>query len=183
MSFVPAIAEVLAERFGCPTAEVESLIREGLAESHRRRWRTLTAEERAQLQGEIERARSVEEQPFPPDTVTRIPLSLLPFFLRRIREDLATARAVWQEAHARHQDTYTARTIWYYEHENLQITVAQKKASLDPRVQDIELQAGEYKRRVEALERAEQNLMQELEVRLVLTRSGVLSDPEAVHPL
>jgi hypothetical protein len=38
-----------------------------------------------------------------------------------------------------------------------------------------------FKSKTEAVERAEANLLQELEVRLVLVRTGVLPDPEAVR--
>jgi hypothetical protein len=159
------------------------LIREALAEVNRRRWRKLSPEERAKLQEELEQARSVNEQPFPSEDIAQIPLSLLPLFIRRVRENLSTARQVWQEASDRYQEVGRSRTLWYHEKEHLQITAAQKKATLDPRVQEAYRRSYELRLRVDALERAETNLFQELEVRLVLVRSGVLPDPEAIRPL
>jgi hypothetical protein len=183
MSFVPALAEVIGERIGRSPEEMKHLIQEGLAEAERRRWQALTPEQRAEVHEEMERARSVEERPFPPELIAGIPLSLLPFFVRRVREDLATVRAAWQEAFAQFQEISRTLTLWYHEHERLQITAAEKKAAIDPRVQDASRKSIAYKTKLEALERAEANLLQELEVRLVLVRTGVLPDPEAVRPL
>jgi hypothetical protein len=183
MSAIPTIAEVLSEQLGRSPVEIETLIREALAEVNRRRWRKLSPEERAELQEELERARSVNEQPFPSEDIARIPLSLLPLFIRRVREDLATAREVWREAFDRYQELARSRTLWYHEKEHLQITAAEKKATLDPRVQEAAKGSLDLKQRVDALERAEANLLQELEVRLVLVRSGVLPDAEAIRPL
>ncbi len=145
-------------------------IREALAEVNRRRWRTLSPDERVELQGDLERARSANEQPFPSEDIAQIPLSLLPLFIRRVREDLATARQVWREAFDRYQELARSRALWYHEKEHLQITAAEKKATLHPRVQEAARGSLDLKQCVDALERAEANLLQELEVRLVLVR-------------
>ena len=98
MSAIPTIAEFISEQLGRSPVEIETLIREALAEVNRRRWRKLSPEERTHLQEELELARPVNEQLFPPEDIAQIPLSLLPLFIRRVREDLSTARQVWQEA-------------------------------------------------------------------------------------
>jgi hypothetical protein len=183
MSLIPTLAEILAERLGRTPNEMQLLLREALAESERRRWQSLTAEERESLNEELERARDADEPPFPPEVITRIPLSMLPFFVRRVRDDLATVRKAWYETFANFNELSRSLTLWYHEHEKLQITAAEKKASVDGRVQDASRKSRALKDKVDALEHAESNLLQELEVRLVLVRSGVLPDPEAVRPL
>jgi hypothetical protein len=183
MSAIPTIAEVLSEQLGRSPLQMESMIREALAEVNRRRWRKLSPEERAHLQEELERARSVHEQPFPPEDIAQIPLPLLPFFIRRVGEDLATARHVWRDAYDRYLELERSCALMFHEKGRLQITVAEKKAGLDPRVQEASKLSRELHERVHALERAETNLLQELQVRVELVRLGVLPDPVAVRPL
>jgi hypothetical protein len=125
----------------------------------------------------------VEERPFPPEMIAGIPLSLLPFFVRRVREDLSVARSAWQEAFGQYQEFHRSLTLWYHEHERLQITAAEKKAAIDQRVQEASRKSIAFKTKTEALEHAEANLLQELEVRLVLVRTGVLPNPEAARLL
>ena len=59
----------------------------------------------------------------------------------------------------------------------------EKKGAIDSRFQEASRKSLELKRTVEAVEHAESNLLQELEVRLVLVRTGVLPDPEAVRAI
>ena len=180
MGFEAVMAEILAERFDRDSAEMRTLLREAFAEVSRRRWAAMTPEEKQQIETEIERSRRGDEPPFPAEMVAHIPLSLLPFFVRRTREDLATARAVWSEAYQRYLEVQRTLTLWYHEQEHYQITAAEKKADIDPRVVEADKESRRFKAAVEQLERAESNLLQELEVRLVLVRAGVLPDPEAV---
>lgn len=106
MSFVPTLAQVLSERLGRSPEEMSILIREGLAEAERRRWQALTPDQRDTLHAELERARSVDKRPFPPELITTIPLTLLPLFVRRVGDDLATARTVWQESFAQYLELW-----------------------------------------------------------------------------
>ncbi len=180
MSIIPMEAEILGERLGRDPKEMESLLREVLTEVSRRRWVAMSADEKQRLHEELERARSVDEEPFPADVAATIPLSMLPFFVRRVRDDLAVARGVWFEAYEGYQELLKKLTLRYYEQEGMQITVADRKAHVDPRVREASAHSLRQKKRLEALERAESNLLHELEVRLVLIRSGVVNDPEAV---
>ena len=163
MSAIPTIAEFISEELGRSSVEIEVVDPRGPAEVNRRRWRNLAPEERTHLQEELDRARPVNEQLFPPEDIAQIPLSLLPLFIRRVREDLSTARQVWQEAFDRYQEVGRSRTLWYHEKVHLQITAAQKKATLDPRVQEVYRRSYELRLHVDALERAEANLFQERE--------------------
>lgn len=180
MGFQTVIAELLAERCGRDVQEMKQLVVEAFSEMTRRRWATLSPQERQGLEAALERARFHEEPPFPAEVVAHIPLSLLPFFVRRVREDLATARAVWWEAYGRYREIQRTLALWYHEERKLQITAAEKKADIDPRVVEASTESHRLKTIVEGLERAEAHLLEELEVRLTLVRSGVLPDPEAV---
>ena len=181
MSVMPLFAEVLAERLGRDALEIEGVLHEALAEASRRRWEGLSPAQRADLEAELEAARDADAEPFPASDIVRMPLSLLPAFVRRARNDLAVARRAWQETQGAYQELLRRLTLWFHEEERLQITAAEKKAAIDPRVQAAAITALNMKQRVDALERAEGNLLQELEVRLVLVRAGVLPDPEAAR--
>ena len=72
--------------------------------------------------------------------------------------------------------------LWHHEQEKLPIT-AERKAELDPRVQQADEKWLALKAQLEALERAETNLLEERNFWVLLVRSEVLSEPDAVRPL
>lgn len=180
MSAIPLMATVLAERLGKDAEGCAQLLREVLAEVSRRRWSALNVDEKAQLHHKLESARPIDEEPFPASVAATIPLSMLPFFVRRIRDDLAVARRAWHDAYESYQNALRGTTLKYHEQKHLQITAAEKKATLDPAVAALGQESRRLKDRVESFERAEANLLHELEVRLELVRAGVLPDPDAV---
>jgi hypothetical protein len=180
MSFQLVMSEILAERLERSPDEMGVLLKEAFAELSRRRWAALTPQEKEAVQAELENAKLSDQPIFPGEMVAHMPLSMMPFFVRRIREDLATARAAWLDAYQRYLELQKSMTLWYHEEKKYQITAAEKKADVDPRVMEVAAESRRLKSVVEQLERAESNVVQELEVRLVLVRAGVLPDPEAV---
>ena len=103
-----------------------------------------------------------------------VPLADLPKWIRITADQKAAFTYEWSVAFGNYKERRGSLALYFHREEHLQITAAEMKADIDPHVIEIGDYSWRMKERIAAFEIAERQLLQELEVKLALARSGAI---------
>lgn len=107
-------------------------------------------------------------EPISAEDACAAPLEALPRMIRAMADEVVRLKHEWLDVYGNYRERKASLTLYFHTDERLGIMAAGIKAGIDPHIIEAGANSQRLRQRIAAFENAEQHLMHELQVRVLM---------------